>query len=127
MRSIEHPPSRTPFLFDSPEKTLISPLDNARVGAPLTLYETWNVVPEDGAWTVRSETPPVISSRHESKNEALRVATRLALEDRPSQVVVHSVRGNVTQCVIYDTDRSPADEPFSPDLEDTDPSRRVPV
>lgn len=94
----------------------------------MTLYETWNVVPEDGAWTVRSETPPVTSSRHESKNEALRVATRMALEDRPSQVVVHSVRGNVTQCVIYDTEPAADDfDPLSPDLEDTDPSRHVPV
>lgn len=80
------------------------------------------MTPEDGAWTVRSEVPPAVTSRHEDKQDALCLATRLALEERPSQVVVHSVGGDVTQCVIYEVETTSPSEPSGPEDELPDPS-----
>lgn len=61
--------------------------------------------------------PPATSSRHADKEEALRRATTLALEERPAQVVVHSVRGDVSQCVIYDIDLAAPEDASGPDPE----------
>lgn len=100
---------------------------------PLTIYKTWNVTPEDGAWTVHTDDPLGTRNRYEDKREAVRRATALALEDRPSQVVVHSVDRDVSRCVIYDVqvdtlaDRSGSelDLPEDPLPEADDRSRQV--
>lgn len=72
------------------------------------LYQTWNVIPEDGAWMVRRDDPPEIVDRYEDKQTAIRVATSMALQRLPSQVVVHAPGKTITQCVIYEEMEPPS-------------------
>lgn len=70
----------------------------------MSLFRTWYVAPDEDGWLVeRGGSVDDFVSRHGSRDEALREATHLALESRPSQVVVYSPCETITQCVIYDT------------------------
>lgn len=82
----------------------------------MPLYKTFDVIPEAGSWLMRTGEGPGLPRRHDEKEAAVREAVRLALGDRPSQVVVYSSRNQASQCIMFDVqDAGP--EPENGDLE----------
>lgn len=68
----------------------------------MSQLETWHVTPREDGWQVKKENADRASSRHESKNDAVRAAKSIAKNKPRGQVKVHKTDGTIHQEFTFD-------------------------
>lgn len=64
-------------------------------------FKTWKILPDGPGWVIRCQDELDFESHHNDKMVAVDAAKQLAMDHRPSQVVIHGSDGSVVAAVHY--------------------------